>query len=77
LSCKLEKPRFLRVLETWSHETLSRTPLDRKTLEKLLKRHPDKLPKVQIVTTANMETLIQESSEFRKKVRGEAVGRLG
>jgi energy-converting hydrogenase A subunit R len=77
LFCKLEKPRVLGVLETWSYESLSRTPLDRKTLEKLLKRHPDKLPKVQIVTAANMETLIQESSEFRKKVRGEAVGRLG
>ena len=34
-------------------------------------------PKVQIVTAENMESLIKESSAFRKKVRGVAVGRLG
>jgi hypothetical protein len=30
-----------------------------------------------IVTKENMESLIKESSEFRKKVRGVAIGRLG
>jgi energy-converting hydrogenase A subunit R len=77
LFCKLEKPRVLQVLESWNYETLSQTPLDRTILERLLKLYPDRLPKVQIVTAENMETLIRESSEFRKKVRGEAVGRLG
>jgi hypothetical protein len=36
-----------------------------------------KLPKVKIITDQNMETLAEESSRFRNKVRGEAVGRLG
>jgi hypothetical protein len=35
------------------------------------------LPKVKIITSKNKEELAKESSEFRKKVRGEAVGRLG
>jgi hypothetical protein len=35
------------------------------------------LPKAKIVSTENMGKLAKESSEFRKKVRGEAVGRLG
>jgi energy-converting hydrogenase A subunit R len=74
---KLEKPRVLQILENWSYETLSQTPLDRAILEKLFALYPAGLPKVQIVTAANMETLIRESSEFRKRVRGEAVGRLG
>jgi hypothetical protein len=39
--------------------------------------YPVELPKLQIVTPQNMETLVRESSVFRKKVRGEAVGRLG
>jgi hypothetical protein len=39
--------------------------------------YPKALPKVQIVTAKNMEMLVKESSEFRKKVRGEAIGRLG
>jgi hypothetical protein len=46
-------------------------------LDKLFMLYPSALPKVQIVTAENMETLAIESNEFRKKVRGEAVGRLG
>ena len=45
-------------------------------LKKLLAQS-NGLPKVQIVTAENMESLIEESCEFRKKVRGTAVGRLG
>jgi hypothetical protein len=39
--------------------------------------HPQELPKAKIVTKENMEILSKESSEFRNKLRGEAVGRLG
>jgi hypothetical protein len=39
--------------------------------------YPKSLPKVQIVTAENMEMLVKESSGFRKKVRGEAIGSLG
>jgi hypothetical protein len=35
------------------------------------------LPKVKIISDQNMETLGKESSRFRNKVRGEAIGRLG
>lgn len=34
-------------------------------------------PKVQIVTSENMNLIVAESSEFRKRVRGVAIGRLG
>jgi energy-converting hydrogenase A subunit R len=34
-------------------------------------------PKVQIVTSENMDLVVTESSEFRKRVRGVAIGRLG
>ena len=77
LFCKLEKQAVLQVLGNWSREILKRTQVDRSVLEKLFTLYPAKLPKVQIVTTQNMEMLVSESSEFRKKVRGEAVGRLG
>jgi hypothetical protein len=46
-------------------------------LEQLSVLYPDALPKVQIVSAQNMESLVKESSEFRKKVRGVAIGRLG
>jgi hypothetical protein len=77
LFCRLEKSRFLQVLENWSREALMQTPVDKAILQRMFALYPAGLPKVQIVTDANMETLIRESSEFRKKVRGEAVGRLG
>ena len=77
LLCKLGKRETLQVLKNWSPETLKQSPLSKSVLERLFTLYPDKLPKVQIVTPENMETLIRESSEFRKKVRGEAVGRLG
>ena len=34
-------------------------------------------PQVEQVTADNMERLINESSVFRKTVRGEAIGKLG
>ena len=35
------------------------------------------LPKVQIVAARNKGSIVKESSEFSKKVRGESVGRRG
>jgi energy-converting hydrogenase A subunit R len=77
LFCKLAKPQVLQVLEKWSHETLKQAPIDKSIREKLCTLYPTVLPKVQIVTAENMEILVRESSAFRKRVRGEAVGRLG
>jgi energy-converting hydrogenase A subunit R len=77
LFCKLEKRQLLQVLENWSFETLKQTPVNESTLHNLSTLNPASLPKVQIVTAENKETLSRESSEFRKRVRGEAVGRLG
>jgi len=70
---KQEKEKVLQALDECSYENLKQTPVADSILEKLFA----KLPKLQIVTPQNMETLVRESSEFRKKVRGEAVGRLG
>jgi energy-converting hydrogenase A subunit R len=77
LWCKLGKKEILGVLTSWGPATLKQSPLSKSVLKRLFTLYPDKLPKVQIVTPQNMETLVRESSEFRKKVRGEAVGRLG
>jgi energy-converting hydrogenase A subunit R len=73
LFSKQEKEKVLQVIGECSYENLKQTPVAESILEKL----SVKLPKLQIVTAQNMETLVRESSEFRKKVRGEAVGRLG
>lgn len=67
----------LEVLENWGYETLKKSPLSRKMVEKLFSLYPEELPKVKIITSENMEELANESEAFRKKVRGEAVGKLG
>jgi len=77
LFSKLDQQQVLQVLENWSHETIKQASIDKTIREKLFMLYPDVLPKVQIVTAENMEILVLESSAFRKRVRGEAVGRLG
>jgi energy-converting hydrogenase A subunit R len=77
LFCKLGKQQTLQVLENWNRETLQKSAVNQLLLDRLFMLYPAALPKVQIVTAENMEMLAKESSEFRKKVRGEAIGRLG
>jgi energy-converting hydrogenase A subunit R len=46
-------------------------------LDKLAMLSKEKAPLVEKITPHNMERLTQESSAFRKTVRGEAIGKLG
>jgi energy-converting hydrogenase A subunit R len=77
LFCKTSKKQTIDVLSAWSFDVLNKCKIDESLLKQLLTLYHDVLPKVQIVTAKNRESLIKESSEFRKKVRGVAVGRLG
>jgi len=67
----------LSIVKNWNHETLKKSPANQALLNRLFSLYPEELPKVKIITSENMETLAKESGEFRKKVRGEAIGRLG
>lgn len=71
------KQRTLSIAENWSLETLKKSQINEKFLKRLVAFHPEKMPKVKIITKENMETLARESSNFRKRVRGESIGRLG
>jgi len=77
LFCRFGKEKTMRTLRSWSYEALEKSGVDDALLRQLSDLYPDALPKAQIVTAENMETLLKESSEFRKKVRGVAIGRLG
>ena len=77
LFCKLGTEKTLKALGSWSFDALAKNNVDAALLKQLLAVYPDDLPKVQIVTAEIMESLINESSAFRKKVRGVAIGRLG
>jgi energy-converting hydrogenase A subunit R len=71
------KKQALSLVENWNRETLKKSPIDQTLLNSFFKLYPRELPKVKIITSENMEALEKESSEFRKKVRGEVIGRLG
>ena len=71
------KQKTLSIVETWNRETLKQSPVNQTLLTSFFKLYSRELPKVKIITSENMEILAMESSEFRKKVRGEAIGRLG
>ena len=77
LFCKLGKQQTLQVLENWNRVTLRKSVISQRLLDRFFTLYPAALPKIQIVIAQNMETLVKESSEFRKKVRGEDIGRLG
>ncbi len=66
-----------QLIDSWTPEGLRQKVTDLALSSRIFTLFPKALPKVQIVTKANMESLSKESSEFRKKVRGEAVGKLG
>ena len=76
--CRQGKHAALNLVENWNLQSLeSSGVVNLSILDHLFTLYPETLPKVQIVTAENMELLAKESSEFRKKVRGEAIGRLG
>ena len=77
LFCKFGKEKTICTLHSWNYGALKKSGVDEGLLRQFSDLYPDALPKAQIVTAQNMETLIKESSEFRKKVRGVFVGRLG
>jgi energy-converting hydrogenase A subunit R len=76
--CRRGKQAALKLVETWNLQALERSGVVRLALlDHLFTLYPQALPKVQIVTAENMESIVEESSEFRKRVRGEAIGKLG
>ncbi len=75
--CRFGKQETLSMVENWNREALEKSSVSQTLLKRLFELYPRELPKVKIITNENMEVLAKESSEFRKKVRGEAIGRLG
>ncbi|MGB9959233.1 MAG: HAD hydrolase family protein [Candidatus Bathyarchaeales archaeon] len=77
LFVKLGKAETLEVVKNWSRKTLEKSQVTEELLERFFQLYPKELPKVKIITSENMEALVRESEDFRKRVRGEAVGKLG
>jgi energy-converting hydrogenase A subunit R len=74
---KFGKDEVFSVIREWKRAKVEKLDLHLPLKESLLKSFEMKFPRVELITSENMERLIQESSSFRKSVRGEAVGMLG
>jgi energy-converting hydrogenase A subunit R len=75
--CKFGKEGVFELVNNWSFERLRELNVDTELKNKFFEAYGEKLPRVEVVTAANMERLAKESTTFRKTVRGEAIGRLG
>jgi energy-converting hydrogenase A subunit R len=74
---KYGRDRALDLVARWNRKTLGETAAGQDLTADFLKTHSKDLPKAKIITPENRESLVKESSEFRRKVRGISVGRLG
>ncbi len=73
---RLGKEQVIEVVKEWSYSALRRycSPA---LQSRIVELYPKALPQVELINPTNRERLIEESSAFRKTVRGEAVGGLG
>lgn len=74
---RYDKEKTLELVKNWSRRALKKYYVNPSLAKRALELWPKRLPRIEIITSDNMESLMRESSEFRKKVRGEAIGRLG
>jgi len=74
---KFGKDPFMKLVKDWKTSTLDEFGLTPPLKKHFFKLHQNKLPRVEIVTPQNMERLMEESTSFRKTMRGEAIGKLG
>jgi len=75
--CRLGKRETLSLMENWSREALKKSRVNQTLLSSLFVLHTSEFPKVKKITSEKIEVQADERSEFRKKGRGEAIGRLG
>jgi energy-converting hydrogenase A subunit R len=74
---KQGKEATLSLVKNWSRQAITKAVTNPALLEHFFSAYPNVLPKVQIPQAAHVENVVKESSEFRKQVRGQAIGRLG
>jgi energy-converting hydrogenase A subunit R len=75
--CRIDKAQTLKVLSYWVKSAVEQSGVSTDLLRQLYALYPGALPRLELVTLRNVDALVKESSDFRKNVRGVAIGRLG
>lgn len=73
---RVGKKGVIELVQEWSYSALQECCSPR-LRDRLFELYPETLPKVELITQSNRVKLMEESTAFRKTVRGEAVGGLG
>jgi len=71
------KVGVINVIREWKPSTIEKYGLYQPLKKCFFKFCSKEFPQVELVTDQNMERLMEESTSFRKTVRGEAIGKLG
>jgi energy-converting hydrogenase A subunit R len=71
------KNEVIKLVSDWDTSTLTKNSLLSPLEKRFFQLKEKRLPLVEVVTQKNMDKLMKESTSFRKRVRGEAVGKLG
>jgi len=71
------KAQTITLIRDWKLSAIEKYSLHQPLKHLFFSLHRKKPPRVELVTAHNMDKLMLESTEFRKKVRGQAIGQLG
>ena len=74
---KFGKQKVIELVNSWKWETLDKIGVNQNLLRNFAKTCNQQFPVAKIVSSNNIETIIKESVSFRKKIRGESIGKLG
>lgn len=77
LFSRFGKARLITTVRDWNPQAIEKFGLAEPLRRCFIKVCRRKLPRVQLVTPLSVEKIARESEEFRKSVRGTAIGRLG
>ncbi len=71
------KAQTTALIRDWKNSAVEKYGLYEPLKQSFFSLHRGKPPRVELVTMQNMDKLMVESTEFRKKIRGQSIGQLG
>ncbi|KON26490.1 hypothetical protein AC481_07110 [miscellaneous Crenarchaeota group archaeon SMTZ-80] len=74
---KYGKKLLIELIKNWSLKNIEKYSYPRKLQKSINQIFKKKMPRVEIISKNNIGELIEESTNFRKRIRGEIIGVLG
>ena len=65
------------MIKNWSLRNIEKYSYPGKLQKNINQMFKKKMPRIEIITKNNVRELVEESTNFRKKIRGEMIGVLG